>query len=203
MSFNNVRSLGNGITEIIGSTEAAVSANIFVKRGSIAAIEHRTRYREIRLDIVGKQVPILLRYVLDTEGEQMIQGLLDCMKDVPDAVEKELEQIKVKEVSARLKIDLMKDQMGELRLLLEQIASNTLVRSEPLPDLEEVDADVVESEGPKALSDYDSLSECEDTRAAELARCSDLVIFCATAFLIAILLTSVYTISVRTGHRFL
>jgi hypothetical protein len=174
----------------------AVNAAIFVKRDSIAAVEHRRRFREIRVDIVGKEAPITLRYMLDTEGEDMMNGLIDCMKDVPHAVEKELEQMRAKEVAARAKIDLMKAQMGELRELLEQIAANTT----PQPAAEDIEIESVE--GPVELSEYETASECEDKGEAEITLLNDTVITFITIALICLFLSSAYIYVSRVSAGF-
>jgi hypothetical protein len=195
MSFHSVRSLGNGITEINASTDTTVNATIFVKRDSIAAVEHRKRFREIRVDIVGKEGSITLRYMLDAEGEEMVRGLLDCMKDVPEALEKEFAQIKVKELAAREKIDTMRVQMTELRGLLEQIIVNTQAPVEGVRDAEETDSAM----GPTDLSAYETLSECEDKKEGELANFGDAVILVILLALSCVFLTSAYINASRFG----
>lgn len=203
MSFHSVRSLGNGIAEINASTDTTVNAAIFVKRDSIAAVEHRKRFREIRVDIAGKEGSITLRYMLDAEGDEMVRGLLDCMRDMPEALEKEFAQIKVKELAAREKIDTMRVQMAELRGLLEQIVTNTQLPLEAegvrdvgvVRDAEETDSAM----GPNDLSEYETLSECEDKKEGELANFGDAVILVILLALSCVFLTSAYINAARFG----
>lgn len=185
----NVRSLGNGLVEINGFTDT--TATILVRRGSIANVEYRSLCREIRIDIVGKELPIILRYLPEPEGDEMMTSLLDCMKDVPAAVKEDLSQIRAKEVAVKAKVEMMERQMAELKELLEKIVLNTVSAVAPMPC--EVSADV-ETAGEPALdlSDYETLSEYEDKRDSEIMVVNDVIITILTMLLICLFISSGY-----------
>ena len=181
----NVRSLGNGIVEINGFTDT--NATILVRRGSIANVEYRRRSREIRLDIVGKELPIIMRYLPEVDGDEMMNSLLECMKDVPQSAKEDMHQIRAKEVAVRAKMEMMESQMAELKELLEKIVVNTVSAVVPLPDDVETTA-----EPPNDLSDYETLSECEDKREAQFTVMNDAIIGVFTMLLICLFMTSAY-----------
>lgn len=193
MISHTVRSLGNGITEISGSTDTAANSIVFVKRDSIAAIEHRRRFQEIRIDIVGKETPITLRYVHEKDGDELMSGLHDCFKDAPGAIENELQEMRGREAATRTKIDMLKEQMTELRVLLEQIATNTTPAEVPEVVENEMEVEEVDSAvGPTDLAEYETLSECEEQKARELLNFNDTVILVITLLLMCIFLSSAY-----------
>jgi hypothetical protein len=92
----------------------------------------------------------------------------------------------------------MKEQLGELRGLLEEIAANTqspVARKLEYEDEDEREQEEVEKEslvGPKDLTDYETLSEYEDEKGAEAARFGEAVILFVTMVLMFIFLTGLY-----------
>jgi len=174
------------------------NTTFFMKGTDIITVELRKNQKDIRVYHVGPQ-PISLSFYTEEEADELMKGLLDCMKgDVPGIIEREFELMKAKEVVMRMKIDTMKEQLGELRGLLEEIAANTqspVARKLEYEDEDEREQEEVEKEslvGPKDLTDYETLSECEDEKGAEAARFGEAVVLFVTMVLMFIFLTGLY-----------
>lgn len=197
MFSSNINILGNGIVEISGPTDSVPALSgvqfptTFIKRGSIASIEHKVLHQEIRVDIVGKSTPIVLKYMGTPYGNALISDLQYCMKDASGDIEDELQEMRKKGEETRLKIDTLKVQMEEFRVLLQQIAENTEAAATVMGG--QVEGEKEESVvGPTDLAEYETLSECEDQKAGEFLCLSDAVILFIILILIFIFLSSLY-----------
>ena len=207
MFSSNINILGNGIVEISGPTGSVPALSgvhfptTFIKRGSIASIEHKVLHQEIRVDIVGKSAPIVLKYMGAPYGNALIRDLQYCMKDASGDIEDELQGMREKEEGTRLKIETLKVQMEELRVLLQKLMENIAAAEERcvpvtaavLDGQLEDDKEELESVvGPTDLEEYETLSEYEDQKAGEFLCLSDATILFIMLSLICIFLSSLY-----------
>jgi len=207
MFSSNINILGNGIVEISGPTDStralrgADFPTTFIKRGSIASIEHKVLHQEIRVDIVGKSAPIVLMYMGAPHGNALIRDLQYCMKDASGDIEDELQGMRKKEEEMRVKIETLKVQMEELRVLLQKLMENIAAAGERcVPataavldgQLEDEKEELESVVGPTDLEEYEPLSEIEDQKVSEFLCLSDATILFIMLSLICIFLISLY-----------